>query len=122
MKNKFKFLGKERDSIDINDLSRECIEGCSHSGQCFSDVEFWRRKLNFRVNKESAIRYLSQTGGWTLEELNEHTNDGLANKILWLACGEFSEYIFECEAKNIDPFKNTDYQSNCGSSWFNMYN
>ena len=72
-------------------LSEECIKDCSHSGDCFDDVEFWVKKLDFQVPREKAILYLKETGGWSAEELDSLDDVGLAQKILWLACCDFKE-------------------------------
>lgn len=78
--------------LDIDDVPEECIEDCSGSGDVSEAVEYWRKKLNFTVDREKAIRCLTGYGSWEPEELAEDDDDKLADRILWLACCNFSEW------------------------------
>lgn len=73
------------------DLPAQCIEDCSHSGDCLGDTVYWRAKLNLTVNRERAIQCLHGYGAWEDVELAEMTDERLAETILWLACGTFSD-------------------------------
>ena len=82
--------------FDIDDIPEEyrdeCISDCSASGDVGQAVEYWRKKLNFTVNRDRAIQCLKGYGAWEPEELAEMDDDEIADKILWLACGNFSEW------------------------------
>jgi len=73
----------------------ECIAACHHSGQCAEDVTYWRKKLDFSVPRELAIKYLRDV--WPVESdqydqgLNDMIDEELAEKVLWLACGDIQE-------------------------------
>jgi len=110
--------GNNSTSLEFNDLPRECIDDCSHSGSCDADVQHWRKSLNFSVNREMAMRYLISTGGWDKDDLRDHSDEDLAEKILWLACGTFKDYLAECESKELDPLESPE--TNCGSSFFTL--
>ena len=73
------------------DIPAECAADCSHSGDCLPDVEAWRERLGFTVPRDLAIRYLREFGAWDDEELTGATDDTLANRVLWIACGDLSE-------------------------------
>jgi hypothetical protein len=47
--------------------------------------------LNFTVPRQKAIDYLKEYGAWEVEEMNEWTDEELAEKVLWIACGDISE-------------------------------
>lgn len=106
-------------SFEINDVPRECIDACSASGDISESVEGWRKSLGFYVNREQAIGYLQSTGAWTKEELEESSDDTIGNRILWMACCNFHEYIVECERAGVNPFEyHPNFESNCGSRSF----
>lgn len=77
--------------IEPGDLPAQCIEDCSHSGDCLSDTVFWRLKLNLTVNRERAVQCLAGFGAWERDELETMTDNRLAETILWLACGTFKD-------------------------------
>ena len=72
-------------------LPEDCIGDCSHAGPCDTDVEYWRKRLDFTVPRETAIGYLREFGAWTAEELAARTDDELAEVVLWSACCDFRE-------------------------------
>jgi hypothetical protein len=82
--------------FDIDDIPEEyreeCIRDCSASGDVSESVDYWRRVLNFTVNRDRAIDCLAGYGSWDREELAEMDDDEIANKILWLACCNFAEW------------------------------
>jgi hypothetical protein len=78
--------------LDIDDLPEECIDDCSTSGSNDDAVDYWRKKLNFTVDRARAIRCLQGYGAWTRSELAASDDDLLANRILWLACHDFNEW------------------------------
>src|SRR5260370_19382269 len=81
-----------RECLSIEDLPHECISDCSHSGACDDDVAHWLKELAFTVDRVKAISCLRGYGAWDAEELAASTDDELAARILWLACGDFSEW------------------------------
>lgn len=77
--------------IEKTDLPIECIQACSQSGQVYEYVHYWCQKLDLSVNTSAAKRCLKGYGAWTQEELDRLTNEEIAEKILWLACGNFAD-------------------------------
>lgn len=75
------------------DLPQECIDACTHRGSCDDDVAFWVEELEFDKGLpiEMAKRWLRSTGGWTKEELDEETDKDIAEKVLWVICGNIKE-------------------------------
>jgi hypothetical protein len=107
-------------SLSIDDLPLECIKDCSSPGRVDDAVAFWRETLNFTVDRGRAIEHLSGYGSWTARELEESDDDEIADRILWLACGDFSEYVICCERENVDPFgqRPDDFDPSSGSDVF----
>ena len=93
------FIGSFKNEHDhyVNCIPRECVADCSAAGSVDRAVAYWRRKLDFQVPRERAIDYLAATGAWPRESnkydagLNEMSDDALAEKVLWLACGDMKE-------------------------------
>lgn len=91
----------------ITDLPEECIKECSASGPVDDAVDFWITELDFTVDRENAVEYLSGYGAWSTKELKALSDREVAEKILWLACSDFSEW-------------GGTESSNCGSDYFYM--
>lgn len=79
-------------------LPAECVADCTTPGQDASEsVEYWRKRLNFTVPRDRAIAYLREFGAWPVESneydkgLTEMSDDELAARALWIACGEIKE-------------------------------
>jgi len=102
----------------ITDLPRECIADCSASGSVDDAVAHWLRELSFTVDRERAIRCLQGYGAW--DDLATDTDEQLAARVLWLACGDFSEFITYAESAGVDPFgeRPDDFDPPCGSDLF----
>jgi hypothetical protein len=75
----------------VEDFPPNCIQDCSHPGPCDDDVRVWRNTLEFTVPREQAINGLLGYGAWTREELEAKSDKQLAEIVLWLACGDFSD-------------------------------
>ncbi len=78
--------------IYISDLPLECIQDCSAPGPADELVKFWRNALDFMVPINEARKCLAGYGAWTPEELAAKNEIEIAEIILWLACGDFSEW------------------------------
>lgn len=106
----------------ISDLPRECIMDCSGPGSADAAVDHWVSSLNFAVPRADALRGLREYGAWPADELAAMSDRKLAEITLWLACGNFREYITKAEAAGIDPFRNRpgDFDPNCGSDLFTL--
>lgn len=92
--------------LNLTDLPDECILDCGEGpGQKDAAVNHWRDALNFTVDRAKAIDCIAGYGAWEREDLENREDDDLAEIILWLACGNFAEYIFECQNHKppIDP-------------------
>ena len=74
--------------LNINQLPVECVKECSAPGSVGQTMKFWRNKLNFTVDRQKAIAYL--TGYW--DDPEDWTDTRLAETILWIACVDFSEW------------------------------
>ena len=101
-------------SLDIEELPRECIQDCSSSGDVSEVVTDWRKKLGFTVDRDKAIQCLEGYGAWEREEMEKETNETIAERILWLASGNFREFLVW---KERNPEK-TDENAGCGSTVF----
>lgn len=105
----------------IRDIPRECIEDCSQPGPADAAVAHWREALQFSVDRNAAITFLEGYGAWERDELEADGDETLADRILWLACGNFSEYITEAERAGFNPFEDDrpeDFDPSCGSDIF----
>ena len=72
-------------------LPKECIEACSHSGECDSDVEFWLEdeRISKQIDEipmEAIVSYLRETGAWDDEELQDEVEN--KKRLLWLAAND----------------------------------
>jgi hypothetical protein len=72
-------------------IPQECVEDCSHSGECYDDCYDWVDRLCFTVPREQTIKYLREFGAWSIEELNDMTDEDLAIKVLWIACNDIKD-------------------------------
>ena len=71
-------------------IPAECVEECTTPGQDASEaVEAWIERLDFRVPREQAIKYLKDFGAW--DDLAEASNATLAERCLWVACSDIKE-------------------------------
>lgn len=77
--------------ISSGQFPAECIEACSHSGDCYEDVRYWVARLKFEVPRERAIDYLREFGAWEVEEMTAWDDARLACTVLWVACGDIAE-------------------------------
>jgi len=79
--------------LSIDDLPEECVQDCGAGGGAKDQaVEYWRKKLNFTVDRQKAIDCLQGYGAWEPEELEALSDEEIADKILWLACSNFAEW------------------------------
>lgn len=86
------------------DLPQDCIEECSASGPVDGAVSYWRERLGFTVDRERAIACLRGYGAWDDSELAADSDETLAERILWLACGNFRDYQVSPETGGADVF------------------
>ena len=71
-------------------IPEEAVEECSRGGQdAIEPVKKWVAELGFKVPRDLAIKYLSEFGAW--DDLESESDDELANKVFWLACGDINE-------------------------------
>ena len=74
----------------LGTLPAECVDDCSMPGCDASDpVAYWRKRLDFQVPRELAVRYLRDFGAW--DDLATVEDATLANRVLWIACGDIRE-------------------------------
>jgi hypothetical protein len=105
--------------LGIHELPVECIEDCSAPGSVDEAVAYWREKLGMTVNPIRARKCLQGYGAWEADELAALDNVALSEKVLWLACCDFSEFMTECERRGVDPLDPpADFSPNCGSDIF----
>ena len=71
------------------ELPQECVEDCSASGDVGGAVEHWIDELDFKVDREQAIKYLEEYGAW--DTLESDTDQEITMRVLWLACCDISE-------------------------------
>jgi hypothetical protein len=97
--------------LDISQLPQECIDDCSAQGSVDEAVAYWRDKLSFTVDRDRTVSCLKGYGAWEDEELAASTDEELADRVLWLACGNFSEQqSWESDNPDKDPC-DSDYGS-----------
>lgn len=104
--------------LELTDLPRECIEDCSGSGDATEAVYHWVDTLGLTVDGNRAVKCLLGYGAWEAEELLDMDNRELAAKVLFLACGDFSEYLTAVEDGEYTIGDFGEYQTNCGSDIF----
>jgi hypothetical protein len=110
--------------IYIEDLPRECIENCGTGpGDKSAAVDFWLSQpavaaLMRSLDPNAARQCLKGYGAWDETELADDGRN--LERVLWLACGDFAEYISECKDAGIDPFgeRPEDFDPHCGSDIF----
>lgn len=106
--------------LALSQLPAQCIAECSGSGDATAAVARWRNVLNLTVNRERAIACLTGYGSWSRAELAKESNETIAERVLWLACGDFAAYICDCEDAGIDPRdeRPETFETNTGSDFF----
>lgn len=107
--------------LTINQIPRECIKDCSQPGPADATVAYWREQLGFTVDRDRAVRCLKGYGAWDGEELAAMSDEDIAEIILWLACGNFSEYATEAADAGFDGYTGArpdDFDPSCGSDLF----
>lgn len=75
----------------IRRIPRECWRDCSAPGPADDSVAYWRERLHFSVPRELAIAWLREFGAWDADELNESSDNELADRVLWLASCDLRE-------------------------------
>lgn len=79
-------------------ITKQQAETGSHPGKCDDDIKYLRtlpvikRQLN-KIDKNVLKKELGEYGAWDDEQLNDHEEN--LNRILWIACGDISEHIYE---------------------------
>ena len=81
----------------LKPLPGQCIEDCSGSGRVDDEVAYWVNALKFDLGlpRERAINFLSEYGAWELDELDGMDDFNLAEKVLWIFCGNIKEEAYE---------------------------
>jgi hypothetical protein len=67
------------------ELPEECKLACNHVGPVDADIAHWTKKLDIQVARVPAVQWLKESGGWTREQLEQATDEELAQRILWLS-------------------------------------
>lgn len=106
--------------LEISALSEQCILECSARGDVGDAVARWRDAMGFTVNRERAVACLAGYGAWSREELDQSSDVEIAERILFLACGNFGEFITRCQNEGIDPFGElpNGFEASSGSDIF----
>lgn len=94
--------------IYIEDIPNECISDCTVGGvDAAPAVQHWRNELELTVERKVAVNCLLGYGAWDDAELSGKSDVEIAEMVLWLACGCFSEW----DGTNESP---------CGSDVFSL--
>lgn len=76
----------------IGTIPQECVDDCTQPGQdASSSVKYWRKKLGFVVPRDKATSWIREFGAWEDEELEEKSDEGIAEIVLWTACSDIKE-------------------------------
>ena len=77
----------------LKPLPGACIMACSGQGRVDDEVAYWVNALKFDLGlpRERAINFLSEYGAWELDELDGMDDFNLAEKVLWIFCGNIKE-------------------------------
>lgn len=70
----------------VGGLPHQCVKECSSRGDVTESVKYWVHALNFTVPRVQAKLWLWECGSWTREELDDMSDEDLAEKVLWIAC------------------------------------
>lgn len=65
-------------------LPDDCIRDLTRPGDRFDSALYWIGSLGFEVARGDAIDYLTETGGWSREELQEEDPETLNARCLWV--------------------------------------
>lgn len=71
------------------DPPQECIEECSAGGDVLPAVQYWVGQLEFSADVDGTRAYLQSTGGWELDELQDHATN--LERLLWIVCCDIRE-------------------------------
>ena len=107
--------------LAIQQLPRECVEDCSRPGPADAAVQHWREVLGFTVDRERATACILGYGAWDADDLAAKSDEDIADIVLWLACGNFSEYAVEAADAGFDPYaveRPEAFEPNCGCDIF----
>lgn len=79
-------------------LPGDCIKDCASPGQRDSEVAMWVEELDFANGMpiEKAKNYIAEYGAWDREELDEKSDEEIAQIVLWIFAGNVHEeaYMF----------------------------
>lgn len=92
--------------LTLDQIPLDCILECSAPGSVNDAVDFWRSELGFTVDRRRAERCLKGYGAW--DDLAEASDETLSQRVLWLACGDFAEFLHYAEEAGIDPNNRPD--------------
>ena len=80
------------DVLSVTDLPAQCVDDCTGPGPADEAVTHWRKQLSFTVDAAQARQCLAGYGAWDEADLASWEPERLAETVLWLACGDFSEW------------------------------
>ncbi len=78
------------------ELTEEQAHAGHHQGQCYEDVIALLPELKTQLDKISPDKLrceLKEYGAWDSEQLKDHHEN--LTRIVWLACGDVTEQLFE---------------------------
>ncbi|QDP64110.1 MAG: hypothetical protein Unbinned2301contig1004_36 [Prokaryotic dsDNA virus sp.] len=111
--------------LSLTDLPREAIEDCSGPGSADAAVQHWVEELQFSVDQDAARECLKGYGAWddlTADDLGDDEtladDETITHRVFWLACCNFSEYLFEASEAGFDPYSDetpASFEPSCGS-------
>jgi hypothetical protein len=73
----------------LGTLTDDVVSECSHSSDCYEDVEYWVKELEFNVPEHLGRMYIKDTGAW--EDWDTCDMKTLNERVLWLACCDIKE-------------------------------
>lgn len=65
-------------------LPQDFIDSIPSSGQSDSYIDDLLLNYSIKCSEKDAIEYLKNTGGWSLDDLNNHAEN--IKRLVWIAC------------------------------------
>jgi len=75
-------------------LPKKFIDSIPRQGRADDAVKDIQTIYNVECDKDELIKYLKSTGGWSLDELQDH--DDNIDRLIWISCLDCQEQSTTC--------------------------